>query len=371
MNKRLRRKIKEPEIRFFPENFRRNLMDWYDANHRILPWRKTKDPYLIWVSEVMLQQTRVDTVLPYYVRFIQRFPTLDDLAGADLQEVLKKWEGLGYYARARNLHAAGQSVVKDHNSKVPDNYDSFRALPGVGDYIASAVLSMAFDLPYAVVDGNVKRVLGRLLLMDTPVNQPKSHSFFASVAKRLLDQNSPGRFNQSVMELGALICTPGRPDCTACPVSVFCAAFSNQAVLEYPKKIPSKKKPVRKMAAALVIHGNRIFLSRRPAKGLLGGMWEPVCVELEQKELPASACKRFLNRNLNLKASDFIYLGVVLHSYTHFNLEAHVFACRGQGSPDECDEAGCFKWMDLNELSDYPLHRAAQKMLALMSKTGV
>ena len=357
-------KSQEPDIRFCTDEFCRALLTWYDGNHRRLPWRATFDPYLIWVSEVMLQQTRVDTVLPYYQRFVQRFPGLENLAQADLQEVLKTWEGLGYYARARNFHAACNRVMEKHGGRVPDDPEQFRALPGVGEYIAAAVMSLAFGRPLAVVDGNVKRVLARMLFIHAPVNLSRGHKVFGAAANRLMDKTHPGQFNQAIMELGALVCTPRNPDCAACPVFKFCGAFSNQRVAEFPKRKKAPKRPVKTTAACLVMNNGRILARLRPEKGLLGGMWELPQVELDKGADPMAACENYLKSNLNLKITDLKEVGVIGHGYTHFSLKAHVFACKGKATVI----ADKVKWIHRARLKDYPFHVAARKMLALALK---
>ena len=201
---------------------RKALGTWYRRNARRLPWREKGDPYRVWLSEVMLQQTQVKTVLPYYERFTAAFPDIHHLAEADPQTVLKFWEGLGYYRRAHHLMAAARIIAREHGGRLPERRDAFRALPGVGDYIANAVMSIAFGQPHAVVDGNVKRVLARLWQLDTPVNRPSAHNRFQDLADRLLDRGDPSRHNQAVMELGALVCTPRQPACDACPAGAFC-----------------------------------------------------------------------------------------------------------------------------------------------------
>ncbi len=214
------------------KEIRRRLRRWYLKNHRALPWRETHDAYRIWVSEVMLQQTQVKTVLPYYKTFIRRFPDVITLAGARQQTVLKAWEGLGYYARCRNLHHAAKVVRNEHAGEIPDDMEAFRKLPGVGEYIAAAVMSIAFDQPFAVVDGNVKRVLARLFEIDAPVNKSNTLKIFRSVAQNLLDSDQPETFNQAVMELGAMLCKPKAPDCIPCPVHCACEAYKNQTTGE-------------------------------------------------------------------------------------------------------------------------------------------
>jgi A/G-specific adenine glycosylase len=210
------------------------LLAWYERNQRRLPWRDSNDPYAIWVSEVMLQQTRVQTAEPYFHRFMSRFPDLVSLSQSRMQPILKLWEGLGYYRRARHLHAAARIVVAEHNARVPADPAVFQSLPGVGPYICAAVMSIAFDRPLAVVDGNVKRVLSRLMLLDAPVNRPAAHRYFQRMADRLLLADAPGTHNQAVMELGALVCRPRTPQCPACPLATLCSAHEQGRQLAYP-----------------------------------------------------------------------------------------------------------------------------------------
>jgi A/G-specific adenine glycosylase len=218
---------------------RRYLLAWYHKYRRELPWRQTEDSYSIWVSEVMLQQTQVNTVLPYYRKFLNHFPDVKSLAKADLQSVLKIWEGMGYYARARNLHRAAQMIVTEFSAKIPAKWEDIKKLPGVGDYIAAAVLSIAFNQPYAVIDGNVKRVLARLFLIDAPVNKSSVLKAYNDAATELLDNKNPGVFNQAIMELGAMVCKPNKPECAHCPLQTECLAYRSGMVEKFPKRLKS------------------------------------------------------------------------------------------------------------------------------------
>jgi A/G-specific adenine glycosylase len=247
--------------------FRKALVEWYLAAKRDLPWRNTDDPYRIWVSEVMLQQTQVNTVVPYYQKFVQRFGDLKRLARADLQAVLKVWEGLGYYARARNLHRAAGIVLKEHAGVIPDRWEDFHKLPGVGDYIAAAVLSLAFEKPFPVVDGNVKRVLARLLAMENPVNAPAAAKNFQGTADALLDRDQPGTFNQAMMELGAVVCKPQNPLCDRCPVSKMCQAYNSDQVLKFPKKLKKPPTPQYRIAVGIIFKNGRVLITRRQPSG--------------------------------------------------------------------------------------------------------
>ena len=250
------------------------LLAWYDANARDLPWRRTRDPYAIWVSETMLQQTRVDTVIPYYTRFLEHFPDLASLARADLESVYSLWTGLGYYSRARNLHSAAQSVVSDWGGALPDRAESLRELKGIGRYTAGALASIAFDREEPVVDGNVIRVLARLVGIREDVGERKVIDRFWSLASELVAGPRPGDLNQALMELGATVCTPRKPACEGCPLESPCVARAQ----EDPASLPIKKKrtAVRRVEATAgwIERRGRVLGVQRPEGGLLGGLWE-------------------------------------------------------------------------------------------------
>ncbi len=345
---------------------REPLLQWYRVHHRRLPWRETADPYSIWVSEVMLQQTRVNTVLAYYECFLGRFPDIISLAEADSQEVLKVWEGLGYYARARNLHKAAQVVATEYRGKIPDDWNTFKSLPGVGEYIASAVQSIAFAGRHAVVDGNVKRVLARLLALNAPANAAPSYSIFKGLATRLLDPGSPGIFNQAVMELGALICRPVNPGCVGCPLRWECRAFQTGTVNEYPRKIQRKPPPTRKMTAGVICRNGELLITQRPSDGLLGGLWEfPGGEVLPGEEAPA-ACMRRIRETTGLDVAVDAYLTQVRHAYTHFKVVMEVFYCRYLSGEIRLDGPQEYRWILMNEIEDYPFPRVNHKFIPLI-----
>jgi A/G-specific adenine glycosylase len=347
---------------------RRRLLDWYERGRRPLPWRETSDPYRIWVSEVMLQQTQVKTAQPYYERFVRRFPTLHTLAGAGLEEVLKRWEGLGYYARARNLHRACAIVRERHSGRVPDTWAPLRALPGVGDYIAAAVLSIAFNRPHAVVDGNVKRVLARLLTMSAPVNQTASHRMFQEHADRLLDRRRPGDFNQAMMELGALVCTPASPQCARCPLTRFCGAHRSDATARYPRRVASRPVPETQAAVGVVFKNGRVLITRRPAKGLLGGLWEFPGGKLRAGESPAAACVREIKEEVNLEVVVESALAQVRHAYSHFRIRLHVFRCRYAAGRVRLKGPAAHRWVRISDLDRFAFPKANHKFIPLLSQ---
>lgn len=343
------------------ERIQKKLLKWYSTNKRDLPWRRTADPYRILVSEVMLQQTQVKTVIPYYQAFIERFPTVRHLADAGLQEVLKAWEGLGYYARARNLHRAAKVVVSDHGGRIPDTYGVIIKLPGVGDYIAAAVLSIAFGKPLSVVDGNVKRVLARFLRMDYPVNVSASHKHFQTASSMLLKHDAPGEFNQVMMELGALVCRPEGPLCLECPVSKECRSLSENVAAEYPRREKRKTVPVHHIAAGVIWRKNRVLITRRKPEGLLGGLWEFPGGKVLARETPEAACLREIKEETNLTVEVAGHISRVKHAYTHFRIEMDVFCCRYLAGRVRLSGAVDHRWIKLEELESYPFPKANHK----------
>ena len=340
------------------------LLAWYRASHRDLPWRHNRDPYRIWVSEVMLQQTQVATVIPYYERFLERFPDIVSLASASIDEVLKLWEGLGYYARARNLHRAAQAVVNDHGGVVPTDAKTFASLPGVGSYMTAAVQSIAFDAPLAVVDGNVKRVLARLFALEESVDRPTGARAVQKHADELLDRNHPGDFNQAVMELGALVCRPMNPLCDECPVRTDCAALSRGAPLAFPVRDAKRAVPRQKIAVGVVSDGNRVLITRRAEKGMLGGLWEFPGGKVRRGEIPARACAREIEEETGLKVEVSEQIAHVKHAYTHLSVEIDVFHCRYLGGTVALDGPTDFRWVTMEETSAYAFPKANHKFMA-------
>jgi A/G-specific adenine glycosylase len=258
----------------FREAFHRDLLRWYRRHHRPLPWRDTHDPYRIWVSEIMLQQTRVETVLPYYARWLRAFPTIHALARAKSDRVLKLWEGLGYYSRARNLHRAAQTVVREFEGKVPQTADGLRQLPGIGRYTAGAIASIAFGEHVPLVDGNVARVFARIFAITANVKAPRTMDTLWQLAEDLVPKRNPGDFNQALMELGALVCTPANPRCEVCPMRSVCVARSRGLVDQLPNRGQPQTTERIVLNAALVRRNGGLLMQRRPERGLLAGMWE-------------------------------------------------------------------------------------------------
>ena len=303
------------------DEFRAALLSWYHREKRDLPWRKTSNPYYIWVSEVMLQQTRVDTVIPYYERFIENFPTMESLAEAEESKLLKMWEGLGYYSRVRNLQAGVKEVVADYGGVVPANRKEISTLKGVGPYTAGAVLSIAYNIPEHAVDGNVMRVISRLLLIEEDIAIPRTKKIFETVVMDLIDEDDPSSFNQGLMELGATICTP-RPKCLLCPVREFCSAYFEGRQEELPVKTKKTKMKIVPVASVAIRNEKGEWLLRqRPAKGLLANLWEFPMIELKSGERTAIQ----LQKQLNVEPDDLDELLSFKHIFSHLTWEMQSF----------------------------------------------
>jgi len=342
------------------------LLSWYIGNQRQLPWRETNDPYQIWVSEVMLQQTQVKTVIPFYIKFLKNFPTVRELAQADLNKVLKAWEGMGYYARARNLHKSAKIIINEYEGILPDDKEIFLKLPGVGEYIASAVLSIAFRQAHAVVDGNVKRVLSRLFQINSPVNQPKNHKVFKQEATRLMGKADSANFNQAIMEIGALICSPKKPDCKYCPIHQNCFAFSHNRTDEFPKRIKSKPVPTYKIAVGVVRHSNKMLITRRKPEGLLGGLWEFPGGKLNKGESTQEACIREIYDETGITVEVDSFITQIKHAYTHFKIVMDIFYCRYISGDVQLNGPVDFQWIKLTDINQFAFPKANLKFIPLL-----
>ena len=349
--------------------FREALTAWFDDHRRAMPWREVgpdgrRDPYRVWLAEVMLQQTRVDTATPYFLRFVEAFPTLADLAAAPLDDVLKRWEGLGYYSRARNLHRAAQRVVADHDGRVPDTEEAFRALPGVGPYTSAAVLSLAFGRPLAVLDGNVIRVLARVFAVDADVKLGATRRQLQATVDRLLDADRPGRFNEAVMELGATVCTPRSPACGRCPLQSVCAAYALGTPEAYPVASAAKAVPHRTVVVGLVRDADgRLLIQRRPDEAMLGGLWEFPGGKVEPGEPLAEACRREVLEETGLDVEVGREVARVSHAYSHFRITMHAFDCAVQGGTLASETGEPQTWVVAEALDDYAFPRANRRVL--------
>jgi A/G-specific adenine glycosylase len=321
------------------------LLAWYRANKRDLPWRRTRDPYAIWISEAMLQQTRVETVIPYWERFLARFPDVGALATADVEDVYALWAGLGYYSRARNLHAAARAVADRHAGRLPDDAEALRALPGIGRYTAGAIASIAFDRPEPILDGNVERVLARVLALREDVKSKPAATRLWDAAAALAGGPAPGDLNQALMELGALVCTPRAPRCLACPLVDLCAARRAGDAESLPVRAPKAPPRAVRAVAALLSRGGRALFVKRPPGGLLGGLWELPGGELARGEKAEDALRRHLRERVGLELDAAAPAGEVEHVFTHRRLRLQLF--RGEAAPGRVHLAGfeAHRWL--------------------------
>ncbi len=339
---------------------RRVLLRWYGREARDLPWRRSQDPYAIWVSEAMLQQTRVATALLYYGRWMARFPTVASLAAAPLDDVLSVWSGLGYYARARNLHAAAQAVVAEHGGRLPRTSAELRELSGFGPYMAAAVASIAFGEPVAAVDGNVVRVLARLDGVRDAVDRPAVRRQIEACAQALVPKGQPGDWNQALMDLGATVCTPRRPRCEACPLAAACRAYAAGATAAIPRRLPKRASRIEHRRIALVAKGNRVLLVRNAARGLFGGMWV----------LPDAAPEEDLAAAVRLRTGVSVEVGEpagrVRHDLTHRRLELEVVRARPVGGRLR----GGSRWATPGDLRGMGLPTVVRKALTAAEKSA-
>ncbi|MDP4171319.1 MAG: A/G-specific adenine glycosylase [Bacillota bacterium] len=343
------------------KEFRYDLISWFKAEQRELPWRKDQDPYKVWVSEIMLQQTRVDTVIPYFNRFMESFPTLEDFAKAEEEKVLKSWEGLGYYSRVRNLHSAVKEVKEKYGGRVPDTPTEISSLKGVGPYTAGAILSIAYGIPEPAVDGNVMRVLSRILSIWEDIAKSSSRKLFESAVRKLISPEEPSFFNQALMELGALICTPTSPSCLLCPVRDHCTAFQEGVQSQLPVK--SKKNKQRQVQLASIIledKDEKILIHKRPNEGLLANLWEFPNVEiLHHFQNEKEQLTDFLKNTLQVKISQEKVIGQIEHVFSHliWNINIHTGKIASNVTlPSD------WKLVSLEEMEQYAFPVSQQKM---------
>ena len=336
------------------ESFARGILAWYDAGHRDLPWRRTRDAYRIWVSEIMLQQTRAETGVPYYERCVRRYPTARELAESGEEELLKHWEGLGYYSRARNLQRAARQIVSEHGGKLPSDVAALRALPGVGAYTAGAIASIAYGIPVAAVDGNVERVICRYDAITQSTGTPAARREIERRAQELVARDRPGDFANAMMELGATVCTPRKPACLLCPLREGCKGFAQGIAEALPVKPKKKAQRVERRAVLLVIAKGRVLITRRE-EALLGGLYVfPDALHEGETGDPAALCAAM--EALGLRVAYDELLGRARHVFTHIIWEMDVHALAAEA----CVPIEGGRWVDAQELAALPLPTAVK-----------
>lgn len=348
------------------------MLDWYHKSKRSMPWRNTKDPYLIWISEIMLQQTQVTTVIPYFEKFKKRFPTVKSLADARLDVVLKHWEGLGYYARARNLHKAAIIIRDNFSNCFPTTPDEIKQLPGIGRYTVGAIGSIAFGHRMPVLDGNVIRVLTRLFGIQEDPKSSEINKRLWNISEQLLPgSDKVGDFNQSLMELGAIICTPRQPQCTACPLSKYCMANASELTDVIPYRKLSRKLPHKVISAGVIHCHDKVLITQRPAKGLLGGLWEFPGGKKEQGESLRQCLVRELKEELDITVKTESKIMAIDHGYSHFTVTIHFYLCSIVEGTVKKLEVDDFKWVTPKQLSKYAFPAADQPIVKWLQENSV
>lgn len=338
-------------------NFSSEIRNWYHQNHRKLPWRETQNPYYIWLSEVILQQTRVDQGLNYYLKFIQHYPRLEDMANAPEEKILKDWQGLGYYSRARNMHAASKTILHEQQGRFPDTYAGIRALKGVGDYTAAAIASICYHLPYPVLDGNVYRVITRIFGIDAPIDTGEGKKMVLEALNEFFDPEHPGEFNQAIMEFGALHCTPSRPDCENCIFSAGCIARKKNLVNTLPVKSKKTKVRNRYFYYLVILHGKQTYLEKRTGNDIWKGLYQFPLIESEKK-LNDQALEKQITQPGNY------HIISISKEYKHVLSHQHIYCRFITIIPSGNLPANAWTKVPLDKLQDYPVARLTEKYLA-------
>lgn len=359
----------------------RRLTAWQDGRQRNLPWRAApagnRDAYAVWVSEIMAQQTRLETVAGYYTRWMQRFPTLEALAAADQQDVLKAWEGLGYYARARNLHRAAQIVADTYAGELPRTRKELLKLPGIGEYSAGAILSIAFGLAEPILDGNVKRVFSRLADMDSPIQERAALKTLWQMAQSLVNaspKRQAGVVNEALMELGATVCTPRSPRCPVCPLHDLCLSAANGTQAARPVTLPRSKTPHYDVAAGVIWQNepfhSPLLIAQRPPNGMLGGLWEFPGGKLEAEDEDLPAClRREIAEELAVEIDVLGPLTTVRHAFTHFRITLYAFHARWLSGKPQAIGCAAWRWTPMQELDALPFPATDQKIIRALLPT--
>ncbi len=342
--------------------FSNKILNWYLSHGRILPWRGQANPYAVWVSEIMLQQTRVETVIPYFERWMDRFPTIIELADASEQQILSQWEGLGYYSRARNLHKGARIVVEKFRGELPHDLTELRKIPGIGRYTLGAIASIAFGLDVAALDGNIRRVLSRVFDIAEPADSSLGEKILWGLAEKYLPKGHAGDYNQALMDLGATLCLPHNPVCSLCPIKSICKARALGLQNQRPVLKQKTKVPHFVVTAAVIRRKGKILLAKRPSKGLLGGMWEFPGGKVEKGESLEDCLVREIREELGVVIRVGDVIGVYRHAYTHFRITLHAFRCAlADGEPRAVEAVGLV-WIPLEEMDGFPMGKVDRQI---------
>lgn len=346
------------------DNWPKRLCSWYEKHHRMLPWRRSKKAYPVWISEVMLQQTQVQTVIPYYKHFIKLFPSIRSLANAPEDKLLKAWEGLGYYSRALRLKEAAQVVLKRYYGRIPGDKEELKTLPGIGDYVASAISSICFEKGNPVVDGNVLRVCLRFWGIYEDIKKSSLKGVISDRLRPYISQTTPSVFNQAMMELGALVCRPRDPLCKSCPLKGQCYAFQSNQVSDLPTTSKKRKTPHYQVAVAIVYKGNKILIAKRKSRGLLGGLWEFPGGKRKGKEALKQTAIREVKEETNIDIQIEKKIASINHAYSHFSITLTAFRARYLSGKLRAKEAQALRWIFPEEIKNYAFPTANKKIFS-------
>lgn len=342
----------------------KKLLKWFGENQRALPWREKYEPYQVWISEIMLQQTQVKTALPYFDRWMQSLPDIASVSKASEDHLLKLWEGLGYYSRVRNIKKAAQQIMSEHGGVFPSDYDSILALPGVGKYTAGAIASIAFNQDRPLVDGNVMRVLSRIFLYSRNTRTPEADKLMWKWAEEVLPKGEARAFNQAMMEFGALQCTPSSPNCALCPLASECGAYQKGIVSQIPDRGPKKFHKNIRVALAVIKKDGKVFIQRRPSSGLMGGLWEFPGGKIEEGESPQQALGRELIEETGFKVRNMKILRNIKHAYTSYKVDLHCYEAEYESGRLKLGAASQGKWVKIEDLKNYAFPAANVELIA-------
>lgn len=344
------------------------LLKWYKSNARELPWRGLQDPYLIWVSEVMLQQTQVEIVIPYFQHWTKRFPDIQSVVHASEDDVLKVWEGLGYYSRARNIKKTSVIIYHQFNGVIPGITNELKKLPGIGDYIAGAIASIAFGLNEPALEVNGVRLVSRLFDFHGLVSRTGNKNILKEYLRELIPDGNAGNFNQAVMDLGSMVCLSVNPICRKCPIRKECLAFSRSTQMDLPVIKERPTKPHLEVVAAIIEKDDKVLIDKRPADGLLGGMWEFPGGKVEPGEDHPNALKRELKEELGIAVYLENLFGVYKHAYTHFTVTVYPYFVEIVNGDPKALEADKIEWVDINALQDFPMGKVDRNISGDLEK---
>ncbi len=350
------------------DKIQNKILSWFAENQRDLPWRKTYDPYHVWISEVMLQQTQMERGVAYFKRWVKRFPDIGSVADGKEDEILKLWEGLGYYSRAHNIAKTAKILLKEYGANLPEDYQALLGLPGIGKYTAGAIMSLAFNQDYPIVDANVERLFARLFYIDSPIKGKSAQKKVWSKAKELIPAGQARQFNQALMELGALVCKPKRPMCRVCPIDSFCKADLENAADQLPVLAKGKSSIRIEMVTGVLVHDSKIFIQKRPANGVWANLWEFPGGRIEQGETPEQALVREYCEETEFEVGNLQKIAVVKHTYTIHNITLHGFYCQLHSSNPRpvLHAAQDYQWVIQERVKDFAFPAGHRKLIEII-----